>query len=134
MSRDPRLLVCAGLSVVAHLAVANGLQRLPRRAETAKRIISLRVVSPPPAADPPPEPTAAPQESLPKTPVARVRSAMHRVPADRQERVKQDVPPPDHPEPPIGGSGRPTFGVTMESTSAAGTGPVMAVGQIGGRA
>lgn len=61
MIRDPRLFVCAGLSIVGHFALASGLGHLPKRIDTAKRIISLRVVSPPPTLDPPPEPAAAPR-------------------------------------------------------------------------
>jgi periplasmic protein TonB len=132
MIGDSRLLVCAGVSFAAHVAVANGLQHLPKRAEAVRRIISLRVVSPPPAVEPPPEPTAPTPESAPKSPVARVRPLAHRVPVARRERVEQDVPPPDRPESPIDAVASPTFGVTMESTSAAGGGPAMPVGQTSG--
>jgi protein TonB len=132
MIRDSRLLVCAALSVAAHLALAMGLHHLPNRSEAAKRIISLRVISPPPAAEPPPEPTAVPQAPVRKPAMAHVRSRVPTPPIVAQERPQQDVPPPDRPEPISGGSVGPVFGVTIESTSQAGSGPAMAVGHTSG--
>jgi periplasmic protein TonB len=132
MIRDSRLLVCAGLSVVAHLALAKGLRHLPSRPEGGKRIVSLRVVSPPPAAEPPPEPRAAPPSPAPKPMATRVRSRVHAPSAVPEQRPREDEPPPDRPEPATGGSVGPVFGVTIESTSQAGTGPAMPVGHTSG--
>ena len=131
--RDSRLLICAIVSIVGHLALAEGLGRLPRRAEVSKRIISLRVVSPPPPLEPPAEPAATPQPSAPKPVVAHVRTHMKAptIPVAR-EVPPQDTPPPERPDPIASGAPGPTFGVTMESTSQAGTGPAMAIGRPGG--
>jgi protein TonB len=131
MIRDARLFICAALSIVGHLALANGLGRLPRRIDTAKRIISLRVVSPPPSLEPPPEPAAAPQVSAPKQ-VTRVRSRVHAAPPATADLPRQEAPPPERPPVANSGPAGPVFGVTMESTSQAGSGPSMPVGNSGG--
>jgi protein TonB len=130
--RDSRLLICAVLSIGGHLALARGLGHLPRHADSAKRIISLRVVSPPPPApEPPPEPTTTPQPPMPKPAVAHVRTHVH-TPPTAQEIPRQETPPPERPAAPNEGAAGPIFGVSMESTSQAGTGPAMKVGHTGG--
>jgi len=131
MIRDTRLFVCAGLSIVGHFALANGLSRLPKRIDTAKRIISLRVVSPPPNLEPPPEPAAAPQTSVPKQ-VAHIRTRMHAAAPPAAALPHQEAPPPERPSLANTGPAGPVFGVTMESTSQAGSGPSMPVGNSGG--
>jgi protein TonB len=130
MIRDTRLFICAGLSIVGHFALANGLSRLPRRVDTAKRIISLRVVSPPPTLDPPPEPMSAPQASAPKQ-VTHVRTRMHAVSPPATDLPQQETPP-ERPSLANTGPAGPVFGVTMESTSQAGSGPSMPIGNSGG--
>jgi protein TonB len=131
MIRDSRLIVCAVLSVVCHLALAQGLHHLPKHADNARRLISLRVVSPPPALEPPPEPTATPQPPTPTPAVARVRSHV-RTPPTAQEIPRQETPPPERPAAVDNGAAGPVFGVSMESTSQAGTGPAMKVGHTSG--
>jgi hypothetical protein len=133
MMRDTRLFVCAGLSIVGHFALASGLGHLPKRIDTAKRIISLRVVSPPPTLDPPPEPAAAPQAPLP-TPrqVTHQRSRVRTAPPVAPDVPRQETPPPERPALTNNGPAGPVFGITMESTSQAGSGPAMGVGHTGG--
>jgi protein TonB len=131
MIRDARLFICAALSIVGHLALANGLGRLPRRIDTAKRIISLRVVSPPPSLEPPPEPPAAPQASAPKQ-VRHVPSHVHAASPPPADLPEQESPPPERPSLANTGPAGPVFGVTMESTSQAGRGPSMPIGNSGG--
>ena len=131
--RDSRLIICAALSIGGHLALGKGLGRLPRHADSAKRIISLRVVSaPPPAPEPPPEPTATPQPPTPRPAVAHLRAHV-RTPPTTQEIPRQETPPP--PERPAAlndGAAGPIFGVSMESTSQAGSGPAMKIGRPSG--
>jgi len=126
---DRRLLACAVLSVAGHLAFARGLQRLPRHDTThTKRVVSIRVVPAPPALEPPPEPAAAPAP-VPKT-VPHERPRARPVPAAAHDLVPKDVPPPDRPAAP-GDSTTPVFGVSLESTSQAGGGPAMPIGNTG---
>lgn len=133
MIRDSRLLVCAGLSLATHLALATSMHHLPKREEAARRIISLRVVSPPPAAEPPPEPTVAPPAPAPMPTPARLRSRVRTPPVAAQEQPREALTPLDRAEPITGASiGGPVFGITMESTSAAGSGPAMSVGRTSG--
>ena len=131
MIRDPRLFVCAGLSIVGHFALASGLGHLPKRVDTAKRIISLRVVSPPPTLDPPPEPASAPQAPAPRQ-VTHQRSRVRTAPPVAPEAPRQETPPPERPALTNNGPAGPVFGITMESTSQAGSGPAMGVGHTGG--
>ena len=132
--RDSRIVLCAVLSGGGHLALAKGLGHLPKRADNTKRIISLRVVSaPPPAPEPPPEPAATPQPPMPKPVVAHMRTHV-RTPPTAQEIPRQETPPPERPAAPNEGAAGPIFGVSMESTSQAGSGPAMRIGHTGGGA
>ena len=131
MIRDTRLFICAGLSIVGHFALANGLGHLPKRIDTAKRIISLRVVSPPPTVEPPPEPAVASQVSAPKQ-ATHVRSHVHAAPPPTADVPRQEAPPPERPSLANTGPAGPVFGVTMESTSQAGSGPSIPIGNSGG--
>lgn len=133
MSLDRRLVVCALASVVGHVAFARGLAHLPRRATLpAARVVSVRLLVPPPAevqSDPEPakaaEPAPAPAPQPAPRAHLRARSASSEVRAARPE----EAPPPD--QTPVAGNATgtsPVFGVTMESTSQAGSGPAMRVG------
>ncbi len=95
-----------------------------------KRIVSLRVVSPPPL-EPPPEPAAAPPEPAPKV-VPHERPHAHAAPPTQVPPPLDAPPPPEHPAVTGAGPAAPVFGVTMESTSQAGAGPAMPVGNTGG--
>lgn len=131
MILDGRLAICAIASVAGHLALARALDTLPPRAATLERqIVSLRVVEPPaPAPEPepprPPEPTSPPE---PIKPVVHERPRPHDAPAVKHDAAPVDTPPVDHPPTTTDTTTTPTFGVTMESTSQAGNGPAMPVG------
>jgi TonB family protein len=128
---DRRILVCVVLSVGAHVAFARAMRGLPRRADApAKRVVSIRVVSPP-APEPPPEP-ALPQPLPAPKPVPLERVRTHRAPQVAEPTTPKDVPPPEHPPAPSDTAGTPVFGVSMESTSQAGGGPSMPIGSPGG--
>jgi periplasmic protein TonB len=128
---DRRIVACAVLSVVAHVALARTMRALPRRQEEViKRTISIRVVSPPPPAEPPPEPASPRPPPTPK-PVLAERVRAPRVAQVVEPAAPQDVPPPEHPPAPSPSSGSasgPIFGISMESTSQAGAGPSMPIG------
>jgi protein TonB len=130
--RDARLIICAVLSVAGHLAFAYGMARLPRRVEARPRpaTVVIRVVSPPPR-EPPPEPVEpspptrpAPQPMPHERPKPRPTTA----PPPRAAPPPPREAPPPEPTPSAGTSTTPVFGVTMESTSQAGSGPAMPVG------
>ena len=127
---DRRLAICAGLSIVGHLALARGLGHLPRHVEPpVVRTVSLRVVSPPPL-EPPPEPALAPPTPAPKAiPHERARARTAPRPT---EAPPPDAPVPEHQAVTGPGPATPVFGVTMESTSQAGAGPAMPIGKTGG--
>ncbi|HEY2899275.1 MAG TPA: energy transducer TonB [Polyangia bacterium] len=127
MTVDRPIVVCVALSVAAHVVFARGMQHLPRRPDlSSPRKIAIRVIAPPPPAEPPPEPAkAAPVPAEPK-PVARER------PRARPQAANQQPPtesPPPQPSPSPGdNTGMPVFGVSMESTSQAGQGPALPIG------
>jgi periplasmic protein TonB len=132
MILDRRLAICAVASVGAHLALGRALDALPPRpAAPERRIVTVRVIEPPaPAPEPepvkPPEPAPAP----PPPPV----KIVHEPPRPRDTApVKRaatpvDTPPVDHPPATTDTTTTPVFGVTMDSTSQAGSGPAMPVG------
>jgi protein TonB len=125
---DRRILVCVALSVTAHVAFARAMRSLPKRAEPAiKRTISIRVIAPPPEPEPPPEPAAAQAAPTPK-PIPMERARPRRAPQVAAATAPKDVPPSEHPPTPSDSPGGPVFGVSMESTSQAGGGPSMPVG------
>jgi len=127
---DRRLAICAVLSIGSHFALAEGLRKLPKHVDPpVKRIVSLRVVSPP--LEPPPEPAAAPPEPAPK-PVPHERSHAHAAPPTHVPPPPDAPPPPEHPAVTGTGPAAPVFGVTMASTSQAGAGPAMPIGNTGG--
>jgi protein TonB len=123
---DRRIFACVVLSVVGHVALADGLRRLPRRQDAPlKHLVSIRVVSPPPAPEPPPEPVRPAPVAAPK---AAPRERARPTPAADRQVVRKDVPPPESAPPPGDSATGPIFGVSLESTSQAGSGPAMPIG------
>jgi len=125
---DRRLVVCAALSVVAHIVLAHGMRRLPKRADVPlSQVVTLRVVQPPPP-EPEPEP-AKPEEPRPPPPkVVHERPRAQRAQETPPTEAPKDVPPPDRPPTSADTTDTPVFGISMESTSQAGSGPAMPVG------
>jgi len=127
--RDGRLIVCAVVSVIGHLVLTYALSRLPRRVEPHPRpaTVAIRVVAPPPPPEPPPEPQAPrPPEPRP-VPHERPKARPTTPPPSQTPPPPREAPPPE-PTPSEGTSTTPVFGVSMESTSQAGSGPAMPVG------
>ena len=125
---DRRLLACAAIAVLVHVGFVYGLRRLPQRAqEPARRVVSVRVISPPPPPEPPPEAKPPPEPEAPK-PVPRERPRSRPSVAAVHDVIPRDVPPPDRPPAPGDVTTTPVFGVSMESTSQAGAGPALPVG------
>jgi TonB family protein len=127
---DRRLAICAIASVAGHLALGRGLDALPPRPQTPEqRIVTVRVVEPP-APTPEPEPVRPPEPAMapaPVKPVVHERPRPH-APAARPDAAPVDSAPVDHPPVATDTTTSPVFGVTMESTSQAGTGPAMPIG------
>jgi TonB family protein len=126
MTYSARLGICVVVSVASHLLLARGTVHLPARVEAAQSVV-LRVNLTQPAPEPEPEPEKADEPKKQPEPEARSRRAA----ADTQRRVNapKDVPPPtERPATTDDATNVPVFGISMESTSAAGNGPVMRVG------
>jgi protein TonB len=126
---DPKLAICAVVSVVFHVALERGLQHLPPRKDyKPPEKVTIQVVEPPPPA-PPPEPPKEP-EPTPEPPKVVPHEAPHprAVKAPALAPVAKDAPPPDHPAVQTDSTDEPVFGVSMSSTSTQGTGPAMPVG------
>ena len=138
MIRDRKLIICGALSILGHVAFAASMSHLPKREEAKeKRIVSIRVIAPPPppelAPEPVPEPVRAPEPLAPKV-VPRERARARTIAAPTPQSPPQDTPVLDRPAAASDLAAPPVFGVTMESTSQAGSGPAMRVGGGGPRA
>jgi TonB family protein len=139
---DNRLVVCAIASVLGHFVLGEALSTLPPRPPpTYDHKITISVVTPPqqPPSPEPPTPPPAPEP----TPTPEVRPAGKPKPSPTPKQVRatpkavqptvNDTAPKDTP---VGASAvvapqsdaSPVFGVSMESTSQAGTGPGVPVG------
>ena len=126
MSYSGRLAVCAAISIATHLVLARQTASLPARKDTAKPAI-VRVALREPAPEPEPEP---------EKPAEVKKQAVHEAPA-RRARVAteqarsmptKNVVPTERPDNSNNASDVPVFGISMESTSTAGTGPAIRVG------
>jgi periplasmic protein TonB len=124
-----RLAICALASVAGHLGLAHALDRLPARVDPppAPRIVEVRVIAPPVPA-PPPEPVAPPEPVKPVPAPKLYERPKAAAPAIQRDAPPVDTPPLDTPPLTTDTTTTPTFGVTMASTSQAGTGPAMPVG------
>ena len=127
MTYAQRLGICAVASLASHFLLARGTAHLPARVEAAEPVI-LSVNLRQPAPEPEPEP-AKPEGAEP--------SKLHEVPARHARRVTdtakpiaptKNLTPTERPADSDNASDTPVFGISMESTSAAGTGPGFRVG------
>ena len=131
MNGDLRLAVCAVISVAGHFVLARGLDHLPRQADTPPppQIVQVQVIQPA-VPEPPPEPVKPPDPPTPEPakPQVHERPRAHEPASVKHDATPVDTPPVDHPSTTTETTQTPVFGVTMESTSRAGTGPAMPVG------
>ena len=132
MILDRQLMICAIASVAGHFAFAWGLDALPRRDDKPPpRIVQVHVIEPvkPPPPEPEPEPVKPePPKPEPAKPLVHERPRPHEPTAVAHDKPPVDTPPVDHPPATTDTTTTPVFGVNMESTSQAGTGPAMPVG------
>jgi len=122
-----KLAICALASLLLHFVLEKGVEQLPRYTITVKpRKLEVKVVPPPP---PPPEPEPPPP---PEEPKPLPKEVVHEAPKPHAHVVEaaqpKDEPPPDHPVFHSDPGDEPVFGTTMESTSSAGTGPSVPIG------
>lgn len=123
---DPRLLICAAGSVIAHFVLGEVLSTLPPRTPPPlDRKIEIRVIEPP-AKEPPPEPEKPPPPPPPD--VKPVPTVVHQKPTARpapiavHDAIPSTTPVPEHAVVVPGAPAAPAvFGATMESTSQGGT-------------
>jgi periplasmic protein TonB len=125
-----RLAICLVGAAIFEVALADGLQQLPPQKDPSRtHKISITVQEkrvepePPPPEPEPPKPPPPKPEVKPQV----VHEAPRPTPQKQAEQPKA-TPPPDQPPPPGPTTDEPVFGVSMDSTSQAGTGPVMNVG------
>jgi protein TonB len=133
-----RLLACIAASVVVHALIVQAMAAMPaQQAPQRPKILEVRVIQPPPEEPepepPPPEPEEKPKEpppkpvlGPPKVPLQKPKTPQKQVPVDQPPK---EVPPSERePVPGAATTDTPTFGFSLESTSEAGTGPAMPVG------
>lgn len=136
-----RLLLCIAVSLAAHGLLLQGLRAVPQRPSRPERVTVRVVAPPPPPAEPPaPPPPPPPQPSAvpPPQPLQQVRRSDRPLaqaqPRPQPQPADSPQPPADTPpterlaEPSADTTDTPVFGVSLESTSQAGSGPTVAVG------
>ncbi len=126
MSYSGRMILCAAASVAGHLFLARGSAHLPALAQAAQVVVlQVRVTAPAPEPEPE-QPAESSQKAIHEAPARQAR----RVPADakRQDNVARETPPSERPATGDDSTNVPVFGISMDSTSAAGSGPGMRVG------
>lgn len=127
MTYAQRLGICAVASLASHFLLARGAGHLPARVEAAQpMVLSVNLHQTAPEPEPEPEKGAEPsKQPSPDVPAKRV----HRATADNAKPVAptKNITPTERPA--EGDStDTPVFGISMESTSAAGSGPSIRVG------
>jgi TonB family protein len=132
MNYPTRLLVCAVAAIAGHLLLIRGVVHLPARAEAVRPVVVQVVLKPPPPPEPekPPEPEATPEpktQPMHQAPTRQPRRAMTDAPR-RENPPKNQPPPTERPATGTDVTTTPIFGISMESTSSAGTGPALPVG------
>ncbi len=116
--------ICAVASLASHLLLARGTAHLPPRVEAAPPSV-VRIALRQTAPEPEPEPEKAPE--VKKAVVREVAARRARVATEAQKPTK-NVTPTERPDDSKQSTDTPLFGISMESTSAAGTGPAIRVG------
>lgn len=129
MSYSGRLAVCLAVSLAAHLLLARGSAHLPPRVEAAPPVV-LRV-------ELHEQPLPAPEPEAPAAEKPQTKAPVHEAPVRRTRRASNQAPTPTTAPRPTTPTERPAttdtgatpvFGISMESTSSAGSGPSMPTG------
>jgi TonB family protein len=127
MNYPIRLLVCAVVALLGHLLLLRGVVHLPPQSEVMPSVVVQVVLkAPPPEPEKPAEPEATPEPQEQPTHQPPRRRAMTEAP--RRENVSRNPPPTERPATGTDTTTTPVFGISMESTSSAGAGVAMPVG------
>ena len=128
MNYSARLLVCAVVALLGHWLLLRGVVHLPPQPEVVPSVVVQVVLkAPPPEPEKPAEPEATPEpQTQPTHQPPQRRRAMADAP--RRENVARNPPPTERPATGTDTTTTPVFGISMESTSSAGTGLAMPVG------
>jgi len=127
MNYPTRLLVCAVVALLGHLLLMRGVVHLPPQPEVVPSVVVQVVLkAPPPEPEKPAEPEATPEPQTQPAHQPPRRRAMADAP--RRENPPKNPPPTERPATGTDTTTTPVFGISMESTSAAGTGPALPVG------
>jgi TonB family protein len=127
MTYARRLGICAIASLGSHWLLARSAAHLPPHVEAAQPVV-LRVDLRQTAPEPEPEPEKAHDEEPKQPMVHEAPTRRTRVAADTTKLPTKNVTPTERPATTDDASDTPVFGISMESTSAAGGGPSMRVG------
>ena len=138
MGYSTRILLAIVASLIVHALLMQWLDQLPAHAAAPRsQLVTMRVVRPPPPApEPDPVPEPEPEVAMPQPPPEVVHEIPEKRPPRRkvrpkkvaQKRPPKDLPPPNSIAPAGPATDTPVFGFNLASTSAAGPGPAMPVG------
>jgi protein TonB len=128
MSYPLRIALFLVASALGHLLLARAMARLPERPRPSRPVVVQVQLREPPPPEPPKPPPREPEAR--RQPVHEAPSRRSAVPPTTVARaiMPRDVPPTERPAPNGMGTAEPVFGVSMESTSQGGDGPVVRVG------
>jgi TonB family protein len=127
MNYSTRLLVCAVVALLGHWLLIRGVVHLPPQPEVVPSVVVQVVLkAPPPEPEKPAEPEATPEPQTQPAHQPPRRRAMTDAP--RRENLPKPTPPTERPATGTDTTTTPVFGISMESTSSAGTGVAMPVG------
>jgi protein TonB len=124
MSYARRIGICALVSLGGHLLLARGTAHLPPRVEAAPPSVvrvALRQTAPVPEPEPEKPPEAKPE-------VVHELSKRRARQATEAPKPTKNLTPTERPDESNRATDTPVFGISMESTSAAGSGPALRVG------
>ena len=133
MTYAARLLLFTAASWAVHLLLARGMERIPaQRPADRPAVVEVQIREPPPE----PAPTAREIEKEPepepeprRQPLRRAQEPrLHQTVRAAQREPEKEVPPTERPDATGDATDTPVYGISMESTSAGGTGPTVPVG------
>ncbi len=139
-SYESRIAACVVASVVAHFTIAHFLNQLPEQPPMQQPVrVEMKVTdAPPPAPEPepePPKPEPKPEEKPEPRPLLtppKVVQQPHVAPPPKvvipRDAVPNNAPPSERAVTAGDTTDQPVFGVSLESTSEAGAGPAVQVG------
>jgi len=128
MTYGQRLGACALASIAGHLLLAERTAHLPPQPNAPATVVTVSLREPPPPPPEPAKPEAAPSAKEPTHEIPTRHARRTTTEAPKQVVPTKNITPTERPATSPNTSDTPVFGLSMESTSSAGSGPGFRVG------